>query len=272
MGRKRLYDYETARMDLLAVVDNLLDCKGESPTYTELAMTMNLGKSSVIQQLNWLTENGYIERSGRSRGMVLGITEKGRSALESGVFAEDLAADQSGTVQEPVPKDKPDQRNPITITEKGKEALIESTRVTITEEGKAALVALAIGTMKEAVVEADGVIRLDGAVYEAEFLKLMPGAEVLIEKAENMLFVSRMDTKVLGCARLQPEPAKEDEALLGLFRKLENVETKDLVKELARREGASLIRTREGQQFKITGDSSRIKEIGKATILLIRGA
>lgn len=65
--------------------------------------------------------------------------------------------------------------------------------------------------------------------------------------------------------------SKEDD-VLGLFRKLENVETKDLVKELARREGASLIRTRAGQQFKITGDSSRIKEIGKATILLIRGA
>ncbi|MCT4507557.1 MAG: BC1881 family protein [Tepidibacter sp.] len=60
--------------------------------------------------------------------------------------------------------------------------------------------------------------------------------------------------------------------MFGLTKKIEDIKTEDLIKELARRKGITLLKSTENQQYKITCNHSRIKEFGKAKILLIRNA
>lgn len=54
-------------------------------------------------------------------------------------------------------------------------------------------------------------------------------------------------------------------------KKLEEYKTDELIKELAKRYGVSIVKIREGCQYNVKGNGSRIKEEGPATIFVARG-
>lgn len=54
-------------------------------------------------------------------------------------------------------------------------------------------------------------------------------------------------------------------------KKIEDYKTEELIKELAKRRNISTIKMKKGQQYKVSGDHSRVKEWGPATVLVVRG-
>ena len=58
--------------------------------------------------------------------------------------------------------------------------------------------------------------------------------------------------------------------MFGMEKGLKDFKTEDLIKELAKRSGVTHLKATENQQYKITCNHSRIKEFGKASILVIK--
>lgn len=54
-------------------------------------------------------------------------------------------------------------------------------------------------------------------------------------------------------------------------KKIEDYKTEELVKELANRKSISIMKMKKGQQYKVSGDHSRVKEWGPAIVLVVRG-
>jgi hypothetical protein len=119
-----------------------------------------------------------------------------------------------------------------------------------------------------------GTVQYNNKLYRAEFLEVM--REVYVEPVtEKTVNIFKLNGKLVGQAVQETFQDKEAKDMnpFGLFHKLENVSTDDLIKELAGRQGTTSIKNKSDQQIKITaGEKSRIKEKCEATILVIRGA
>ncbi|MFT9496337.1 BC1881 family protein [Anaerosolibacter sp.] len=139
-------------------------------------------------------------------------------------------------------------------------------------------------------------IKFKGQMYQAEFLGQYWKQQVQVEAASSTndeRIMVHLGDKFLGYATkatmkegghqdIDPEKTmgmadkvKEGiKSVMGLAAapgSLEGVSTEKLIKELATRTGVSMVKMKNGQQYKVSGDHSRIKEFGPATVLVIRG-
>lgn len=66
---------------------------------------------------------------------------------------------------------------------------------------------------------------------------------------------------------------KENTGSEGMFgrKKLKDYKTEEIVKELVKRYGVSVMKVRAGCQYQVKGNGSRVKEEGPATVLVVRG-
>lgn len=117
-----------------------------------------------------------------------------------------------------------------------------------------------------------GAVQYDNKLYKAEFLQVM--SEVLVEPVtKKTVNIYKLNGKLVGQAvqeTVQPLEGK-DMRLFGLFHKLEEVKTEELLKELAGRQGTTVIKNRVDQQLKVSaGEHKRVKEKCEATVVIVR--
>jgi len=134
-------------------------------------------------------------------------------------------------------------------------------------------------------------IRYKRYFYQAEFLKEHIKEQVQIETAtstndEKIMVYS--GEKFLGYA-IRGERGNQEsdpENKMGMAEKvkeglksvigiastgsLDEVSTDKLIRELAARTGVSMVKVKEGQQYKVSGNNSRIKEWGPAVVIVIK--
>jgi hypothetical protein len=116
-------------------------------------------------------------------------------------------------------------------------------------------------------------IKYKGKKYIGPFLKEHGGSQVLIAEVKDEPKIRvYLNGSYIGTAT---EVGKEkinggSEEMFGLGKKLKDYSNEDLIKELLGRYGVSCLKIREGQQYQVKGNGSRVKEQGPATVFVIR--
>lgn len=117
-------------------------------------------------------------------------------------------------------------------------------------------------------------IKYQGKNYVGDFLKEYHGHQALVAevKGEQSIRVY-LEGKYIGTATELHDKeglSKGSEEMFGLGKKLEDYKTEEIVKELVQRKGTSILKMKDGQQYQVKGNGSRVKEWGPATVFVIR--
>lgn len=138
--------------------------------------------------------------------------------------------------------------------------------------------------MEKRKVGSDGSIKYKGKRYLSHTLKdhvgetfgIKPILEVkvlwIIDEDNNVVCEAREEgvsfEETIGVSK-----GKENTGSEGMFgrKKLKDYKTEEIVKELVKRYGVSVMKVRAGCQYQVKGNGSRVKEEGPATVLVVRG-
>lgn len=109
--------------------------------------------------------------------------------------------------------------------------------------------------------------------YWADFMDEHQGKQVLVELQDKHHIKVYLGSTLLGTATeigYEDKISKGSDKMFGLGKKLKDYKDEELIKELVRRHGVSVLKIRDDQQYQVKGNGSRIKEWGPATVFVIR--
>ena len=137
--------------------------------------------------------------------------------------------------------------------------------------------------MEKRKVSADGSITYKGKKYISDVLKKHIGQACEIKPIleVNVVWVIDENNEVICEARDEKISFEESFGLnkkknpsggedMFEIKKLKDYKTEEIIKELAKRYGVSAIKIKEGCQYQVKGNGSRVKEEGPATVFVIR--
>lgn len=114
-------------------------------------------------------------------------------------------------------------------------------------------------------------IKFDNRLFWNKNLISFIGKKVFVVMTDQGLHIYK-DESSNSLICVAKEGKKDGEDMFGIGgKKIDDIETKELVKELVRRTGVTSYRAGDNIPFKVHCNGKRVKDMGKATILIVRG-